>query len=104
MTKRKTGVAGSGVAGKNFVLSSTDLVEAFQEVAERFMSDIFELEPGDYIITDESDVRDFTPFGIPDTDSIWAQIKNAYGIDHDEVGSDRLVRIFRVIAERRRVQ
>jgi hypothetical protein len=104
MTKRKIGSTVSSTAEKKFVLSPTDLIEAFQEIADRFMLEIFELEPGEYIITDESDIRDFTSFGTSDTDPIWRQVGDAYGLSRDDVGSERLVKIFQAIAERRRVQ
>jgi hypothetical protein len=104
MTKRKIETDQTGAAEKNFILSSTDLVEAFQEIADRFMLEIFELEPGEYIITDESDIQDFTSFGTSDTGPIWHQIADAYGLSHEDVGSGRLVKIFQAIADRRRVQ
>jgi hypothetical protein len=104
MTKRKTGPTGSDASEKKFILSPTDLVEAFQEIADRFMLDIFELEPGEYIITDESDIRDFTSFGTSDTGPIWRQVAEAYGLSRADVGSERLVKIFQTISERRRVQ
>jgi hypothetical protein len=104
MIKRKIGSTGSSTAEKKFVLSPTDLVEAFQEIADRFMLEIFELEPGEYIITDESDIRDFTSFGTSDTGPIWRQVGDAYGLSRADVGSERLVKIFQAVAERRRVQ
>jgi hypothetical protein len=103
MTKHKRGRLAADSAEKQFVLSSTDSVEVFQEIADRFMLEIFELEPGEYIITDESDIRDFTSFGISDTGPVWRQIAAVYGISREEVGSGRLVKIFRTIAERQKV-
>jgi hypothetical protein len=104
MTKRKTGTTGPVATEKKFALSPIDLVEAFQEIADRFMLEIFELEPGEYIITDESDIRDFTSFGISDTGPIWRLVVDAYGLSRDDVGSERLVKIFQTISERRRLQ
>lgn len=42
-----------------FEWPSQDGVEAFREIAEEFMRKIFELEPSDYLITDESRLSDF---------------------------------------------
>lgn len=60
MGKRRTGVSGPGVAGRKIVRSSTGRGDALRDIAERLMSDIFDFESGENIITDESDVRDST--------------------------------------------
>ena len=48
--------------GKKITFASTDIVEEFKTIADDFMLDVFELEPGDYVISDESDMRDFVSF------------------------------------------
>ena len=68
------------------------------------MSTIFELDPGDYLITDEASVLDFTPPDESDTTDIWFRIEETYGIDKADVGSDLLVRIFESISKRQRAQ
>ena len=46
--------------GKKIELASTSGIELFAEIAEEFMLRIFELESGEYLITNESSLHDFT--------------------------------------------
>jgi len=88
-------------AGKKITIASTDEVEANVDVASEFMSSIFELEPGDYAMSDESDILDFMPFDELSTDEVWSRIKKRYGVALADVGSGRLVDIFKAITARR---
>src|SRR5476651_1816836 len=83
--------------GKTVTIASTDVVDTYPQVASAFMSQICDLDPGDYLITDEADVLDFTPFDESDTTEIWARIESTYGITQSDVGSGLLVRIFEAI-------
>lgn len=84
-----------------FEQAPTDGIEKYRAVADDFMRRIFEMEPEDYLITDESMVRDFLDFGqdsaMPETR---AKIEKIYG-DVVEKSSDYLITIFRRIAEGR---
>ena len=104
MGKRPKVLTAGAFAGKAVTFSSTEQVETYSEIADRFMSAIFDLEPGDYLITDESDLLDFTPMDGSDTSDIWRRVEAAYGVTFSDVNSGRLVRIFEAIANRRRVQ
>lgn len=88
-------------AGKKITFASTDEVEASSTVASEFMFSIFELDPGDYAMSDESDILDFMPFDERSTDEVWSRIKQRYGVTLADVGSGRLVDIFRAITARR---
>ena len=88
-------------AGRKITFASTDEVEASADVASEFMSSIFELDPGDYAMSDESDILDFMPFGERSTDDVWSRITQRYGVALTDVGSGRLVDIFRAITARR---
>jgi hypothetical protein len=90
--------------GKPVTLAETDVIDTYPQVAIAFMSEIFELDPGDYLITDEADLLGFTPLDESDTTEIWARIENAYGITESDVGSSLLIRIFEEIEKRRRTQ
>ena len=46
--------------GKKIQLAPTAGIEMFEGIAEDFMQRIFNLEAGDYLITDESSLHDFT--------------------------------------------
>jgi hypothetical protein len=93
-----------GAKGKRFLLAPTGQVEAAADVAAEFMKCVFDLEPGDYLITDESDLWDFVPFDESGTAEIWSRIDSVYNIGFEDVGSGRLVRLFEVIAKERRLQ
>jgi hypothetical protein len=53
------------------------------------MSRIFDLEPGDYLITDESSLCDFSN----ETDVVRRKIMDVYGIDVSDVTSGNLLEI-----------
>lgn len=90
--------------GKKITFASTERIEEFAQIASGFMEEIFELLPGDYIISDESDVSDFTGMESSDTSEIWKRISEVYGIEQSDVGSGRFVYIFAETARRRNIQ
>ena len=90
--------------GKEITFADTDQVDSHHEIAAEFMLGIFALHPGDYLITDEADILDFTPLDEPDTTAIWRRIAESYGLEQSAIGSGRLVRIFDAIGIRRRTQ
>jgi hypothetical protein len=84
--------------------ASTSKVAMLAKVANEFMQEILDLDPGDYVISDESGLRDFTDFGVSDTLPLWKRIKASYAIDKADVGSERLVDIFLAIEQRQHFQ
>ena len=90
--------------GKKITFASTERIEEYAQIASEFMEEIFELLPGDYAISDESDVRDFTEMGSSDTSEVWTRISEVYGVAQSDVGSGRFVDIFAAIARRRNIQ
>ena len=87
--------------GKKVTFASKERIEEFAQLADEFMERIFDLEPGEYLISDESDVRDFTEMGSSDTAEIWKRIDEVYGIVTLDVRSGRLVDILTEVAQRR---
>ena len=85
---------------KKFEFASTHQIEELDEIANDFMFKLFELMPGEFVISDESKLTDFAEFGSSDTSSIWATINKVYGIDRSYVDSDYLVTLFREIQTR----
>jgi hypothetical protein len=63
--------------GKKITFASTARVEEFAQIASEFMGEIFDLSPGQYAISDESDIRDFTEMGSSDTSEIWTRIRKS---------------------------
>lgn len=90
--------------GKKITFASTERIDQFSKIAGEFMDEIFKLQPGDYAISDESDVRDFTEMGSSDTSALWIEIRARYGIEESDVASGRFVDIFAEIARRRNIQ
>ena len=86
--------------GKKIEFASTSGIELFQAIAEEFMLRIFKFEAGEYLITDESSLSDFT--GVDDMESadILERITEVYGIDVSDLRSGRLLEIFVRIHER----
>ena len=90
--------------GKTVTYASTDRIEEFRRVADDFMLEIFDFLPGEYLITDESTLRDFTEFGSSETSPIWSRITKRYTIGRADVPSERFVEIFAEIQARRNLQ
>ncbi len=90
--------------GKKIEFASMERVEAAGELVDDFMFEIFEFDAGEYLITDESSLSDFTDFGSSNVDPLWKLIEAQYRIDRNDVASERLVDIFEAIILRDQVQ
>ena len=66
----------------------------FRSLAEEFMQEILCMEPGSYLITDESSLRDFQ--GVEDLElpDIHRKIRDVYDVDVSDIVSGNLVEIF----------
>lgn len=62
------------------------------------MSTVFDLHAGEYLISDESDLLDFTPLDRRDASEAWRRIGEAYGLCPKSIGSSRLLPILQAIA------
>lgn len=89
--------------GKRVTYAPTDRIEEYRRVADGFMMEVFDFLPGDYLITDESSLRDFTDFASSDTSPIWCRITEIYRIEKSDVPSERLADIFAEIQKRRNI-
>lgn len=90
--------------GKKITYAATDRVDDYRQLASDFMTEVFDFLPGDYLITDESTLSDFTEFGASDTSQIWSRITEAYVVDKSDAPSEKLVDIFAAIQRRRGIQ
>jgi hypothetical protein len=104
MKRRLKRVSGDVLSGKRITFAPTDQVESFGVLVNDFMSLIFELKAGEHMITDESDLLDFTPLDSSDTTEIWARITELYGVARSDVSSERLIAILAAIQQKRRLQ
>ena len=85
--------------GKRIDLASTAGIEMYDDIAEDFMSAIFGFEPGQYLITDESSLHDFT--GVDDMElvDIHRKIREVYALDVSDLKSGNLLEIFERLRE-----
>ncbi len=104
MTGRSRRVSRDVLSGRRITFAPTDQVTSFGVLVDDFRSSIFEPEPGEHMITEESDLLDFTPFDSSDAAEIWATINELYGIGRSDAGSERLVAILVVIQKKRGLQ
>ena len=104
MSKGDKRIARGRFAGKKITFAPTERIEEFTQLASDFMGQVFDFLPGEYLISDESDLLDFTEMGSSDTSEIWKQITEIYGISPTDVESERLVNIFIEITRRRNLQ
>ena len=77
-----------------FELAPTRRLASLQDITEDFMKRILRYDPGDYLITDESRLSDFTDFGRGDIAPYLPKIKRLYGVDVSDVPHGNLVGIF----------
>lgn len=86
--------------GKRIELASTAGIDRFAATAQEFMARIFALERGEYLITDESSLADFTGVADMDVADIQEKIRNVYGVDVSDLATGSLLEIFVRIGER----
>jgi len=104
MSKDDKRIARGRFAGKKITFASTERIEEYRQLASDFMGQVFDFLPGEYLISDESDLLDFTEMGSSDTSAIWMRITEVYGVSLADVESERLVNIFTEITRRRNMQ
>jgi hypothetical protein len=80
--------------GKKIEFAPTTGIEMFWEIAEDFMERIFHFAPGEYLITDESSLWDFTGVDDMEITDIYEKIQEAYGLDVSDIPSGNLLAIF----------
>ena len=86
--------------GKKIEFAPTTGVDRFWDIAEDFMRRIFGFESGDYLITDESSLFDFTGVDEMEMVDIQKKIVAEYDLDVSDIQSGNLVEIFSQIHRR----
>ena len=86
--------------GKKIEFSPVTGVEMFIDIAEDFMRRIFDLNPGEYLISDESSLSDFTAFDENHGVAVKSRVEREFDIIIDDMNSDRLLDIFMAIHKR----
>jgi len=80
--------------GKKIQFAPTTGIDMFLEIAEDFMRRIFAFEPGEYLITDESSLFDFTGVEEMELSDIHQKIQEVYDLDVSDIPSGNLLEIF----------
>lgn len=83
--------------GKKIEFAPTTGVDRFLEISDEFMKKIFGFAHGEYLISDESSLRDFTGLNECDLTNIQEEISDVYDLDISDIESGHLLEIFRRI-------
>jgi hypothetical protein len=90
--------------GRRVTIADSDRIDAHDELVAEFMFTVFDLEPREYVLTDEARLLDFADFDSSDTSDIWVRIGSAFGLAAVDARSELLVDILDAIAARRNLQ
>ena len=80
--------------GKRIEMAPASRLALVRDVADDFMRQVFEMEPGDYLITDDSSLFDFAGPGDAALKEICARIRQVYDLDVSGIPNGNLVDIF----------
>jgi len=80
--------------GKKIEFAPTTGVIMFPDISEDFMKKIFNLEPEQYLISDESSLFDFTGLDEIELTDIQKKIQDVYDLDVSDISSGNLLEIF----------
>ena len=83
--------------GNKIEFASTTGVDMFRRIYEEFMKKIFDFVPGEYLISDESSLYDFTGLDEYDLNDIQKRIRDVYSLDVSDIESGNLLEIFEII-------
>ncbi|MGH8066040.1 MAG: hypothetical protein ACRERE_12580 [Candidatus Entotheonellia bacterium] len=86
--------------GKKIEFAPTTGIDMFWEIAEDFMRQIFAFEPGEYLITDESSLFDFTGLDELEINDLHEKIQEVFDLDVSDIPSGILLEIFMRIHRR----
>ncbi len=83
--------------GKKIEFAPTTGVDMFLKISDEFMKNIFDFAPGEYLISDESSLHDFTGLNEWDLTDIQKKIRYVYDLDISNIESGNLLEIFKRI-------
>ena len=85
--------------GKKIEFAPTTGIDKFRAISEDFMNKVFGLEPGEYLISDESSLYDFTGLDEMELTDIHNKIREIYNIDVSDIKSRNLLEIFKRVSD-----
>ena len=80
--------------GQKIEYAPTNGVDMLLKISDEFMKKIFDFAPGDYLISDESSLHDFTALNEYDLNDIQKKIRDVYDLDISDIESGNLLEIF----------
>jgi len=101
MSNKSRIISSGPLKGKKIELAPTTGVNMFGRIFEEFMEKIFDFVPGEYLISDESSLYDFTGFDKYDLNDIQKRIRDVYSLDVSDIESGNLLEIFKRIHNKR---
>jgi hypothetical protein len=81
----------------NIEFALTTGVDMFLKISDEFMQKILDYAPGEYLISDESSLHDFTGLNEWDLTDIRKKIRDVYDRDISDIESGNLLEIFKRI-------
>jgi len=87
--------------GKKIEFAPTTGIDRFFGISKEFMKKIFDFEPGEYLISDESSLHDFTGLDEMDLSDSHKMIQDVYDIDVSDIESGNMLDIFTRIYKKR---
>jgi hypothetical protein len=87
--------------GKKIELAPTTGIEGFVEIYEEFIKSVFDLEPGEYLITDESSLHDFIGMDEIQLSDIHNTVQELYAVDVSDIKNGNLLEIFKRIHDKK---
>ena len=85
--------------GKKIEFAPTTGIDKFRAISEDFMNKVFGLEPGEYLISDESSLYDFTGLDEMELTDIHNKIREIYNIDVSDIKLRNLLAIFKRVSD-----
>ncbi len=80
--------------GKKIEFAPTTGVDMFLDISEDFMKKIFNFEPEEFLISDESSLFDFMGLDEMELTDIQKKIRDVYNLDVSDIASGNLLEIF----------
>jgi hypothetical protein len=83
--------------GKKIEFAPTSGVDMFLNISDEFLKKIFDFAPGEYLISDESSLHDFTGLNEWDLTDSRKKIWDVYDLDISDIESGNLLEILKRI-------
>ena len=94
MNEKEHIIQSGPLKGKKITFDTTTGIDKYYKISKDFMKKIFDFEPGDYLITDESSLCDFSGLEEMELTDIQNKIRDVYDSDVSDIKSGNLLEIF----------